>query len=80
MCKLTVLNAGCDGRQTHEATQDQVGPEQDSIGLAKNGVSVVSQQEDEGHGGHAVEEERRTRDCQIPALVLCRSSQPEGQE
>ena len=73
---LTLLHAGRDGDEGHDATQGQVGPEQDLVEVAGDGVGVVLVHEGEGHGGNGVEEERGTQHRQVPALVLCCSCQP----
>lgn len=70
---LTLLYTGRDGDEGHDATQGQVGPQQDLVGLAGGGVGVVLIHEGEGHGGDAVEEQGGTHHRQVPALVLCRS-------
>lgn len=77
---LTLLDARRDSDEGHEATEPQVDPQQDLVEVAGNGVGVIFVHEGEGHGSNGVEEEGGAHHGQVPAFVLCCSSQPEGEE
>lgn len=75
--RLTLLHAWCNSDEGHEAAEPQVDPQQDLVEVAGDGMRVVLIHESEGHGCNRVEEEGGTHHSQVPALVLCSSSQPE---
>lgn len=77
--QLTLLHARRDGNEGHEAAESQVDPQQGLVEVAGDGVGVVLVHEGEGHGGDGVEEEGGARHGQIPALVLRRAGQPDGE-
>lgn len=69
---LTLLDAGGDGDEAHDATQAQVGPQQRLVDAARGRVRVVLVHEGEGRSGHGVEEEGGTHDRHIPPLIFSR--------
>lgn len=77
--RLTLFHAGSHGDEGHEATEAQVDPQQRFVEVAGDGMRVVLVHEGEGHGGDGVEEEGGAHHCQVPALVLRRPGQPEGE-